>query len=754
MPESPPPRPKTAFQRITQFVQNIPGFPISKLRLNAGARVPVLQVEDPDTQELQKISLLGEYYTLGRSSRTSEIVVRNPVVSQRHLSLRRETGRWKSIFIIQDEDSTNGLYWRNRRIHSLVLRDGDLLTIGPSQLVTSVKLRYLDSPTRYWRWLKRGLYSAGGLVGLFIAGIGLESLKVNVYPLPAGVQGPVAVYARDDATLLSPLRTKAHQELKQLSNYSPYLPKAVVASEDTRYYWHVGVDPLGILRAILTNLKSSQLKEGASTITQQLARSLFRDYVGTSDSPGRKLREMVVALKLETFYSKDVLLLNYLNRVYLGSGLYGFEDAAQFYFGKSAQDLTLSEAATLVGILPAPNRINPVRDYQLAVEYRDRVIERMVAQGWVSPDEGRKARRSRIEIDPHAQQELQSTLAPYYYDAVFDELDKLLGKELAQEGNFIVQTSLDPNMQRQLETTLKTEVATSGVQFGFSQGAVVTLDADTGAIRALAGGVDYRKSQFNRVTQAFRQPGSTFKIFTYTAALEYGISPYTTYSCASMDWQGQNYDGCGAGSLDLYHAIAQSANAVALRVAQDVGLDTVIQMAHRMGIKSALKNTPGLVLGQSEVSPLEITGSFAVLANEGKQSHPHLISRILDSSECKRLQDIQTCRVIYDHQRTTQNVSIVPASVARTMTDLLRGVVQSGTGRAAAMGLDAVGKTGTTNNSVDLWFIGYLPQEHLVTGVWLGNDDNTPTFGSSTQAAKLWGSYMQKVAEGIGSGNR
>jgi penicillin-binding protein 1A len=747
MPDSPPPqRPRTILQRMTQFIQTVQGFPVSKLRLKVGAQVPELEIQDPTAQDPpQRHPLLGEYYTLGRSSRAADIVVRNIVVSQRHLSLRREVKGWASGFRLDDENSTNGIFWRKRRIKSLVLRHGDVLTLGPAELETAVQIRYLDPPSPIWLWLKRGLYGVGGLTGVILLGVVIESLKINVYPLPVGVQGPVAIYAGDEITPLSPLRTRAHQELEELSEYSPFLPKAVIASEDSRFYWHVGVDPLGIVRAVLTNIRSGELREGASTITQQLARSLFRDYVGTADSSGRKLREMVVALKLETFYSKDFLLLHYLNRVYLGSGLYGFEDAAQFYFGKSARNLTLSEAATLAGILPAPNRINPVRDYALAVEYRDRVIERMVQQGWVSPDEGRKARRSRIEIDPRAQEQLQSTIAPYYYDAVFEELDRLLGEELAQEGNFIVQTGLDPALQRQLETTLKDEITTTGAQLGFSQGAVVTLDASTGKILALAGGVDYSKSQFNRVTQAQRQPGSTFKIFTYLAALEKGISPYATYSCAPVEWQGQSFEGCGSGEVDLPRAVAQSMNAVALRVAQDVGLDTVIQLAQRMGIQSRLQKTPGLVLGQSEVTPLEITGSFAAIANQGQWNPPHLITRILDSSDCKSLQQLETCRVIFDDQRNRPPVTIVPPSEAATMTDMLRGVVRSGTGRAAAIGVDAAGKTGTTNDSVDLWFIGYLPQQKLVTGVWLGNDDNKPTQGSSAQAARLWGRYMQKA---------
>lgn len=754
MPNSSP-RPRSVLQRLTQFAQTVQGLPFSRLKLKAGARAANLQVTDPESAKVASYPLLGDYYTLGRSSRSSDIVVQNPVVSQRHLSLQREQKHWGFNFVVRDENSTNGIFWRKRRLRFLVLKHGDLITLGPPQLATSVQIRYLNPPPAFVTLLQRGLWVVGGVVSLAVVAIVIESSKVSVFPLPIGVNGPVAVYARDGETLLSPLRTQAHQEMMQLVDYSPYLAKAVMASEDTRYPWHVGVDPIGVLRAVVTNVRSRELAEGASTITQQLARSLFRDYVGTNDSLGRKVREAIVALKLETFYSKDELLLNYLNRVYLGSGLYGFEDASQFYFGKSARELSLSEAATLAGILPAPNRINPVRDYALSVEYRDRVIERMVSLGWVSPEEGRKARRSRIEIHSRAQKELQSNLAPYFYDTVFNELDALLGKELAQEGNFIVQTSLDAKMQRHLDTTLKSDFVDGTNAYGFKQAAVVTLDAKTGGIRALAGGVDYGKSQFNRVTQAQRQPGSTFKIFTYTAALEKGVSSNASYSCAPLVWQGQEYGGCGGGSLNLPTAVALSANVVALRVAQDVGLDGVIQMAQRMGVTAKLVKTPGLVLGQSEVSPLEMTSSFAVLANEGKRNPPHTITKILDSSDCKDLKKLQTCRVIFDERKQGDaNQTVISSFVANSMTDLLRGVVRAGTGRAAEIGLDAAGKTGTTNDSVDLWFIGYLPGYKLTTGVWLGNDDNTPTQGSSAQAAAIWGKYMGKVAEDLGTETR
>lgn len=749
-PSKPPSQPpKTILGAITQAVRTVQAkVDFSKLQLKPNARVPELWVQDADAPKAEIYPLLGERYLLGRSSKSCDIVIRNPVVSQVHLSLTRDQRQRNAPFILRDENSTNGIYRGKRRLTKLPLRHGDVLTLGPPELAAAVRIQYHNPPPWYVKAARYGLYGFTGLTALTALWIGLEWQRFSVRPLPASVQGPVVVYARDEETPLRAIETRAHLELKRLSDFSPYLAKAVMASEDSRFYWHLGVDPIGISRALVTNVKGGEIREGGSTVTQQLARSIFREYVGTEDSAGRKFREAVVALKLETFYSKNDLMLTYLNRVYLGNGNYGFEDAAQFYFGKSAKDLSLSEAATLVGILPAPNAFNPVRDYETAVAFRDRVLNRMVVLGMASQEEAQRARRSRIEINPKAIKELESTIAPYFYSEVFAEIESLLGKQLAQEGNFVVDSSLDIDIQAQAESALQTAVATTGAAKGFSQGAVVTLDSRTGEVLAMVGGVDFQQSQFNRATQAYRQPGSTFKVFAYTAALEQGISPSTSYSCAPLDWQGQSFEGCrsGGGSLDMYSGLARSENVVALRIAEEVGLDRVIQTARSMGITSKLEAVPGMVLGQNEVTLTEITGAYSVLANQGVRNHPHTINRILDSSDCKDFNDLRTCRVIYDYQQSPEmNVPVIQPQIAETMTALLQGVVQAGTGQAAALGLGEAGKTGTTNDYVDLWFVGYIPSRSLTTGIWFGNDDNTPTSATSGDAAQLWGDYMRQI---------
>jgi len=745
---SPPnPPPKTLLGKVTQAFQRVQAqVDFSKLALKPGARVAELHVDYQGKTSVYP--LLGERYILGRSSSECDVVIRSPIVSQVHASLTRDRTRPGHPFVLKDKHSTNGIYRGKKRVSQTPLTHQDVVTLGPAALADAVTVRFVDPPPWYVQSARYALYGFTGLslaVGAWI--VAIEWPKVPMRPLPESVQGPVIIYAQegDQQVPLRPQRNRAHVEQRRLADFSPYLPKALVASEDSRYYWHLGVDPIGTLRALLVNLRGREIRQGGSTLSQQLARSIYREYVGTDDSAGRKIREAIVALKLETFYSKNDLLLTYLNRVYLGSNLYGFEDAAQFYFAKSARDLTLAEAATLVGILPAPNAFNPVQDYQAAIAYRDRVLNRMVSLGMVSQQEARRARRSRIEISPNAREELQGTRAPYFYSYIFQELEQVLGVQLAREGNFIVETDLNLNLQAQAEAALRESVNSPGRSLGYSQGAIITVDTSTGAVLAMVGGTDYGQSQFNRASQARRQPGSTFKVFAYAAALEQGISPGTAYSCSPLNWGGRQFRGCrsGAGALDMYAGLARSENVVALRIAQAVGLEKVVQVARRLGIESDLNPVPGLILGQSEVTPLEITGSFAAIANEGVWNRPHGIVRVLDSSDCTDPQDIESCRLIYEFgQAGDAEREALSAGVANQLSQLMRGVVQGGTGRAAALGLGEAGKTGTTDDNRDLWFIGFIPRYQVTTTVWLGNDDNTPTQASSGQAAALWAEYM------------
>ena len=727
---------------VTQAVQKIARVNFNALNIKPGKQVAELRIKEANSQRTKVYPLLGDHYTIGRSS-SCDIQVRNSIASHTHLSLTRNPKNPRS-FIVKDEKSTNGIYRGTKRFKSFSLYHGESFTIGPPELTAGIEVKYYNSPPLWLYLMRYSLYGMGGMVALFLLLLGIEWLKVPVYPLPRESSRPVVVYARDGKTIINPVAQNTHRELKNLSDFSPYLPQAVIASEDSRYYWHFGVDPIGVIRAVLINLTSSELRQGASTLTQQLARSLFPE-VGRENTAGRKLREMLVALKLETVYSKDTILKTYLNRVYLGIGSYGFEDAAQFYFNKSAAELNLSEAASLVAILPAPNLYNPVKDYETAIGLRNRIIDRMVKLGMVSEEEADRARRSPIEVSDQARQTLSNTVAPYFYAHVLQEIEHLLGTEVAKEGNFIVETGFDPELQKKAQAALKYSVTENGNRFGYDQGAIVTMD-NQGTILALVGGVDYNNSQFNRATQAKRQPGSTFKIFAYAAALDQGIDPDKEYSCAPLTWKGQKYRGCerSEGEIDMYRGLEQSENAIALRVAQDVGLNRIIALAKHLGIQSPLTAAPGLVLGQSETTLLEMTGAYAAIANGGIWNQPHAIKSILDGSDCQKPSDRDTCRKIYvfeDDQQTYRDV--IPEDVTDELTKMLRRVVKKGTGKAAKLGEGEAGKTGTTDNNVDLWFIGYIPDEELVTGVWLGNDDNSPTNGSSYHAAALWNQYMQ-----------
>lgn len=743
----PPNSSKTILGQLTQAVHTIQAKAnFSQLVLKPNARVAELRIQESDAPQPQTYPLLGDRYVVGRSSKSCDIVVRNPVVSQIHCSVIREG---KRKFIIKDENSTNGIYIGRRRINSLPLRHGDKFTLGPPELATAVRVNYHNPPAWYTKLFSYTLYGIGGLTALVAGAIAIASAPVSVKPLKDAT-GPVVIYSRDLETPLRQPRTQAHVDMTSLQDFSPYLPLSLMASEDARFNWHFGVDPIGTLRAVLINTRKGEVRQGGSTLTQQVARSLFRDYVGTEDSINRKIKEAIVALKLETFYSKDDILLTYLNRVYLGEEVFGFEDAARQYFGKSAKDLNFSESATLVGILPAPNAFNPCVSTERALERRNLVIERALGLGWVSTEEARQARRSRINVRAGACDAIRRTQAPYFYSYVFQEMEQILGEDLAKEGNFIVETGLDLRWQREAERNLRNSISTNGKNFRYSEGALVTLDARTGEIRAMVGGTNFQKSQFNRAVTAKRQPGSTFKLFAYTSAIEQGISPGKFYSCAPLTWQGQAYRGCeraNAPSISMADGLALSENAVALRVGQDVGLNRVVEMAQRLGVQSALNPVPGLVLGQSEVNVVEMTGAYGAVANRGVWNRPHAIRKIYDSSQCSDRSKPQTCVVVYAAD-SDSNIPkrVLQTPVAVTMTTMLQAVVQRGTGRSAAIGLgEEAGKTGTTNRGVDLWYVGFVPSQRLVTGIWLGNDDNSPTRGSSAQAAQVWGNYMGQI---------
>ncbi len=716
---------------------------IGYLERKPGTRVPKLEVTRSGRKEV--FALVGDRYVIGRNPKECDIVVITPLISQIHAELVRDQRSANSRFYIRDQDSTNGVYRQRglarQRIRSAPLRHNARVTLGPPELKESITLRFIDPPP----WYVSFLYGVGKFLGLLflllVLGVSWEWQKFSVKPLPPFDQGPVEILSQDGISI-SPADRLPHTELANLEEFGKFLPMAVLISEDQTFYWNIGIDPIGILRAVVTNVRKRQLREGASTVTQQLARNALRHtYVGSGDTPGRKWREMVAALKLTATYSKREILTFYLNRVYLGYGVHGFRDASLFYFAKEPSQLSLSEAATLAGILPAPERINPFRNKQLALEYRDRVLQRLAAARKVSPEEAERSRRSVLKLNTDALKDVQGTIAPYFYSHIFEELRELLGENFAREGNLIVGTDLNVAWQEASDRALQNFVSLAGSAYNFSQGAILTIDTRTGAIKAMTGGVNFKESQFNRASQAQRQPGSTFKLFTYGAALAGGISPDRLFDCSSLG----GVSGCrsGARAMDMYTAFALSENVVAIRVGETIGLNQVVKLARDLGIKSKLEANSNMVLGGYEVTMPEMAGAYNTVVNGGNYLPVHGIVKIWDSADCQNPKQVSTCRLIYEADPKPKPV--LSPSVANTLEQMMALVVSQGTARAAAIPQTrTIGKTGTTDENRDLWFIGIAPDAHILTAVWLGNDEGITT-GSSSLAAQLWGDYISQL---------
>ncbi|MBM5826744.1 MAG: FHA domain-containing protein [Cyanobacteria bacterium M_surface_7_m2_040] len=683
--------------------------------------------------ERKLTELIPGRYRLGRDS-GCEVVIDHSAVSREHALLEQRSGAW----LLRDNHSTNGLWWQGRRIQELVLRDGDRVRLGPPQQADLPELCFSAPPLPELQKLRLviGWMILGGL------GFGGSLLLLSVALMPirgslATVRGPLALYDRQGRAISSVDALK-HRELPGLSAYPSVLIDALLASEDSRFWWHPGVDPIGTARALVTNLLGGRVLQGGSTLTQQLARSLYPEEVGDGETLVRKWRELLVALQLEARYSKRDLLLSYLNRVYLGVG-WGFEDAAQHYFGRSARELDLEQAALLVGLLPSPNGYDPCVDPEAALSARNQVLSKMAATGRISDDRARRASRAPVVISPLACRSNPALRgAPYYTDQVRRDLERLVGPEASQQGNYLIDTHLDLALQQRLESLLRRWIDRHK-RLGVQQGAVVVLDWRSGGILAITGGRDYRQSQFNRASMALRQPGSTFKLVPYTLALERGLTPASAVRCDPLDWGGIRYASPCRGSLSLTTALAISSNTAALRLAQRAGLDAVVQKARNLGVSTPLKAVPGLALGQSEVTLLELAGAYAAIANGGIWHAPRTIRRLTDAEHCQGLAD-RRCRQNADQTPPLANPGRRAAStaVSRQLQTMLQAVVRQGTGRAAYRGNGEGGKTGTTNDSRDLLFIGFEPSRHWVLGIWLGNDDNSPTQASSALAAALW----------------
>ncbi|TIW52791.1 MAG: penicillin-binding protein, partial [Mesorhizobium sp.] len=515
-----------------------------------------------------------------------------------------------------------------------------------------------------------------------------------------------------------------------LDEMSPYIPEAVVAIEDRRFYSHFGIDPIGLSRAMVTNLLGGHFSQGGSTLTQQLAKNLFLTPDRTLE---RKVQEVLLALWLEHKHTKDQILEMYLNRVYFGSGAYGVEAASRRYFGKSARDVSLSEAALLAGLLKAPSKLSPARDPKAAEERAQLVLAAMRETGKIGDKEYKTALSA------------PATRAPSYWtgsenyvaDTVMDELPDLIGDV---RGDIVITTTVDLNLQKLAERSIRRLIDESGKKLNVTQGALVSID-DSGAVRAMVGGYDYSTSQFDRASEARRQPGSAFKPFVYMAALEAGRTPDSIRNDAPIKigkWTPDNYGGKYYGKVTLATALAKSLNSVAAQLTMEVGPDAVVEAAHRMGIQSDLQANTSIALGTSEVTPLELTSAYVPFANGGYKPDIHFIQRITTANG----------KVLYAGS-TGSAPRVIKADIVGMMNSMMTGTVEAGTAKKAAFNWPSAGKTGTSQNSRDAWFVGYTA--NLTTGVWFGNDDGSPMkkVTGGVLPAQAWHEFMVAAHEGV-----
>lgn len=515
-----------------------------------------------------------------------------------------------------------------------------------------------------------------------------------------------------------------------LRDVPPYLLHAVIATEDRRFYTHHGIDPQGLLRAMWANLRAGRLVQGGSTITQQLAKNVF---LTPERSVRRKAQEFLLALWLERQFSKEEILSMYLNRVYLGSGAYGVSAASRKYFGKPASELELQEAALIAGLLKAPSRYSPANDAALSQARVAQVLANMAGAGFLDSDQAAAAQKHKLQFQARA----DTKGSQYFFDWVIDQLPDLVG---SPAGDLVVLTSIDARIQQAAEKAASTALERDGERLRAGQVAILALAPD-GAIRAMTGGRNYGTSQFNRATQARRQPGSAFKPFVYLTALQRGMTPDSVMRDSPLilnKWSPRNFDKAFRGEVSLREALRYSINTVAVKVSEKAGRQQVIETAHRLGIISELSPTPALALGVSEVSLMELTSAYAPFANGGYRVTPYGILEVRDANG----------RLLYRH-RDMAGAQVIGAREYAQINSMLSDALHHGTGRAARLAsASAAGKTGTSQDYRDGWFIGYTPQ--LIAGIWFGNDNGAPmkSVTGGGLPARTWKHFMDEALAG------
>ncbi|WP_026099542.1 transglycosylase domain-containing protein [Prochlorothrix hollandica] len=588
--------------------------------------------------------------------------------------------------------------------------------------------------------------AAGILVGLANSFRNLPDVRVVQNYIPSETS-----YIYDmGGQVLSSMHDEANRKVVTLDNISPEMKRAVMAIEDSHFYQHLGINPSSVVRALVANLSQGGVVEGGSTLTMQLVKNLF---LTPERFLSRKAAEAVLAVRMEQVLEKNEILELYLNQVYWGHNTYGVETAAQSYFGKSAKDLNLAEAAMMAGFIQAPEEYSPFDgNYELSEEgleiarWRQGVVlDRMVEVGWITPGEAKTARDTELKFGEVTS--FSRSKMPYVTEAVLQELTTNFRQDEVLKGGMRIQTTIDPKMQQLAEQTISTwypRIRQQGVQA--DQMSLVSIDPRTHFVKAMVGGVDYKTNQFNRATSALRQPGSAFKPFVYYAALATGkYSPSSSIADSPVSYPDgdelyspQNYDRSFMGSISLQTALQLSRNVPAIRLGQDVGLNKVIEVCHLIGITSEMDPVISLPLGAVGVTPLEMAGAYATFASNGWYSETTLIAQVTDSRGGILLDNTPQPRLVLNPKATAQ------------LTTMLQATVTGGTGRAAQLDRPTAGKTGTTSSERDVWFVGYVPQ--LATAVWIGNDDYSPLGSWATgggTVAPIWKDYMLRALKDV-----
>lgn len=523
-----------------------------------------------------------------------------------------------------------------------------------------------------------------------------------------------------------------HENVK-LNNVSPYFIEALIATEDRRFYDHHGVDPVAVLRAIVSDVTHKKLREGGSTITQQLARNVF---LSNERSLTRKIREAALAMQLEDKLTKQQILELYVNNTYFGEGAYGIKAASEIYFGKKPSTLSVAEAAMLAGMPQAPSGYNPFQNLKGATERRNEVLQNLVEVGKISSAECAKYQKETIHLNHGGRGLSSSDKAPFFNRYVMSQVMRYfnLDEQSFWQSGLKIFTTLDIHAQNLAQDSVYSQSINYGRTRKNQQAALVSISPQTGAILAYVGGKNYQESQFDRVTDAVRSPGSLFKVFTYATAIDRGYEPSRVYLDEPIQiagWQPKNYDKSYHGYMTIARALVTSNNIVAVKVINELGADAVIRMAEQMGIHTPMEPYLGITLGGSGVKLMDITSAFGILANQGVRVEPYAIDKIVDDSG----------REIYREHPVKTNV--LNRSTVDTMVKMMEGVITRGTGRAGDIGRPLAGKTGTSDDYRDAWFVAFTPD--VVTGVWVGNDNNTtmPNMTGGSLPATIWRSFMK-----------